>query len=94
MVGFRMTVGKGEPATAVMVSAGRVVPERRFHAKSESGVVQPVDILIHQHPEHGRAGIADRGELSVGNPGRVPVVSLLVVEADPIDRQVRSPGVL
>ena len=57
-----MTVGKGETAAAIMVGARRIEPERRFHTDGESGVVQSVNVLIHQNPKHRGTRFADRGE--------------------------------
>ena len=79
MMRFGMTVSKSKAAATIMISPRRIKPLRDFHSKRKGRVVETVDIFINEHPQAGRAGIADVRCLAVSDPGRIAVMIVLAV---------------
>lgn len=52
MMRFGMAIGKSEAATAVVITAGAILPEGLRHVERERGVVEADGIFVGEDPEH------------------------------------------
>src|SRR5262245_31085031 len=93
-VRFGMTVPKSKSASPVMIGSGTVKPLGMFHAIRERRVIEIIQILVDQYPQHRWTRRDNIRKLAVSTPRFIAPMILLVVQPGTIDRKCRGPGML
>ena len=63
-----MAIGKSEARAEIVVTPRDIIPDRAFHAEGEGGVVEALEVFVHENPEIGWAGVDGAGAFAISQP--------------------------